>query len=239
MFGTIIIGNKSKVHARFPTLDKFSAALADIYSASKPQLTVVDGYYCQEGQKGPAAGDVVKLDLIMAGYDPVALDCTACKIIDLDPRKVVHLVKAQQKGLGTMDLTKIAYIGNSPDKVKHPFKLPKAMSVPFPVPDFITAYISKVIMKTDIRFDSIKCTLCRTCIHNCPFGAITPPAEIKKGNTPIWNKSKCQSCYCCVETCPAEAVNFKINIAKNVIKSWLGVGVFAVILCIVLLAVFL
>jgi len=93
MFGTVIIGNKSRTHARFPTLDQFSSAIADIYSAFRPQLTVVDGYLCQEG-RGPVSRDVVKMDLILASLDPVLLDTVVCRIIDLDPKCVVHLKKA-------------------------------------------------------------------------------------------------------------------------------------------------
>ena len=42
----------------------FSSALADIYSVSNPQLTIVDGYLCQEGA-GPA--DAVRTDNVSDG----------------------------------------------------------------------------------------------------------------------------------------------------------------------------
>ena len=49
MFGTIMLDEKVKIHAKFPHPEKFASALADIYSVSHPQLTVIDGYLCQEG----------------------------------------------------------------------------------------------------------------------------------------------------------------------------------------------
>jgi len=103
MFGIILLANKASIHALFPRREEFASALVDIYSVSVPQLTVVDGYLCQEGN-GPSAGDVVKLDLILAGYDPVALDTLVCKIIGLDPDRVLYLAKAEAKGLGSMAL---------------------------------------------------------------------------------------------------------------------------------------
>ncbi|MHA1507983.1 MAG: DUF362 domain-containing protein [Promethearchaeota archaeon] len=109
MFGTVLLANKAKTHAQAAVLDRFCSALADIYSVSKPQLTVIDGYICMEG-KGPSSGDAVKLDLILAGYDPVALDSVVCKIIGFDPSEVLYLAKAEQKELGSTDLEKVEII---------------------------------------------------------------------------------------------------------------------------------
>jgi uncharacterized protein (DUF362 family) len=106
MLGTLPLKQKSKVHAQFPMIQDFSSALADIYSVSNPQLTIVDGYLCQEGL-GPAAGDVVKLDLILAGFNGIALDAVACSIAGIDVSKIRHVMLAEQRGLGTTDLARI------------------------------------------------------------------------------------------------------------------------------------
>ncbi|GAI89511.1 unnamed protein product, partial [marine sediment metagenome] len=123
MFGTILLGNKARTHAKSALIERFSAALADIYSVSKPHLTVIDGYLCQEG-KGPSAGDVVKLDVIMAGYDPVALDTIVCQITGMNPNEVIHLKKAEEKRLGTMNMDNIEILGNSVQDVYRKFKIP-------------------------------------------------------------------------------------------------------------------
>jgi uncharacterized protein (DUF362 family)/NAD-dependent dihydropyrimidine dehydrogenase PreA subunit len=238
MFGTMIVGNKAKTHAQFPGINEFSSALADIYSVSKPQLTVVDGYYCQEG-RGPASGDVVKLDLVMAGYDPVALDTVACKIIDLEPLKVLHLVKAEQKGLGTMDLSQVQIIGESLEAVKHPFKIPKTASVPFRLPPKLMNYIAKSVFRATVGFDTTKCVRCGTCWHNCPTQAITPPSEMTPGHVPSWDAKKCIMCYCCAETCPHDAVHFNVNIPKNIFTSGLGPGLLLIVAAIIALLVWI
>ena len=221
MFGTVIIGNKSKMHARFPTIDQFSSALADIYSAAPPQLTVVDGYLCQEG-RGPASGDVVKLDLIMAGYGPVALDTAVCRVIDLDPKRVAHIGKAEQKGLGTMDLSRVQFLGATIEEVRRPFKIPRTAMLPFRVPQALTDYMAKVIFRATVSFNKDRCVRCGTCWQNCPTKAITPPVQLTDGTTPVWDTSRCITCYCCAETCPHDAVNFRINIPKNLFTSWVG-----------------
>jgi len=234
MFGTLVLGNKAKTHARSARIERFSAALADIYSVSKPHLTIIDGYLCQEGQ-GPSAGDVVKMDVILAGYDPVALDSIACQIIGFNPKDVIHLRMAEKKGLGTMNLDNIKILGDSVQKVYRKFKKPKIRPVSAPLPHWLADYIANVVFRASVKFNPKKCRLCGTCWENCPGKAITPPIEMKKGNTPTWFKKNCIMCYCCVELCPYEAVNFKINYVKNVFFSWATPVFMGIIVILILL----
>jgi uncharacterized protein (DUF362 family)/Pyruvate/2-oxoacid:ferredoxin oxidoreductase delta subunit len=236
MFGTLLLGNKAKTHARSARIERFSAALADIYSVSKPNLTVIDGYLCQEGQ-GPSAGEIVKMDVILAGYDPVALDTVACEITGINSNDVIHLKMAEKKGLGTMDLENINIVGNSIKEVYRKFKKPKIRPVSAPLPRWLANYIANVVFRATVRFNPDKCRLCGTCWENCPGNAIVPQVQMKKGNIPTWIKKNCIMCYCCVELCPYEAVNFKINYAKNVLMSWVGVGLISVIAILILVFV--
>ncbi|NMC05681.1 MAG: DUF362 domain-containing protein [Candidatus Lokiarchaeota archaeon] len=240
MFGTMLLGNKPRLHARFPMIDDFCAALADVYSVSKPALSVVDGYLCQEGN-GPSAGDVVKLDLILAGFDGVALDTAICKIIDLDPAKVPYLKFGARKGLGTMDLAAAVEVrGESIESAKRPFKIPPGSAVAgVPMPRFLARYLANVVFKASITFDPGRCKLCATCWRNCPVDAITPPAEMKQGNVPSWSKQKCITCYTCAETCPHEAIGFKIEPFKNAVRSPLGIAAIIALVCIIALVIWL
>ncbi|MHA1241205.1 MAG: DUF362 domain-containing protein, partial [Promethearchaeota archaeon] len=233
MFGTVLLANKAKTHAQAAVLDRFCSALADIYSVSKPQLTVIDGYICMEGQ-GPSSGDAVKLDLILAGYDPVALDSIVCKIIGFDPSEVLYLAKAEQKKLGSTDLEKVEIIGETIKDVYRKFKRPKLKPISMPLPKWLANYLGKTIFKATVKFNKEECKLCSTCWTNCPVGAITPPLEIKKGNIPKWDRKKCITCFCCVELCPHEAVKFKINYVKNALFSWIGLGCIAFLLILTL-----
>ena len=229
MFGTVLLANKAKTHAQAAVLERFCSALVDIYSISKPQLTVIDGYYCMEGQ-GPSSGDVVKLDIVLAGYDGVALDSTVCKIIGFEPSEILYLTKAEEKKLGTTDLEKVEIVGETIESVYRKFKRPKLKPISMPLPKWLADYIGKTIFKASVKFNREKCKLCSTCWTNCPVNAITPPYEIKKGNIPKWDSKKCITCFCCVELCPNEAVKFKLNYVKNAALSWMGLG------CVVFLA---
>jgi len=232
MFGTVLLSNKARVHANAATLDRFTSALVDIYSVSKPQLTIVDGYLCQEGQ-GPSKGDIVKLGIILAGFDGVALDSVICKIIGFDISDVLYLKKAESRNLGTTKLENIELLGEDLESVKRSFKKPKIHPVSIPVPHWLANYIGKTVFKARVEFDKKKCRLCGTCWDNCPVKAINPPEVIKKGNVPKWNKKKCITCYCCVELCPYQAVDFKLNFAKNFMLSWLGLSCIIIILAII------
>ncbi len=238
MFGTMLLANKTKTHAQAATLDRFTSALADIYSVSKPQLTVIDGYYAMEGQ-GPSSGDPVKMDIILAGYDGVALDRTVCDIIGFNPSEILYLAKAEQKNLGTTDISQIEYLGESVESVKRKFIPPKIRPISMPLPKWLANYVGRTIFKATVKFNRDKCKLCSTCWTNCPVGAITPPEILKKGNIPKWDKKKCITCFCCVELCPYEAVNFKINYVKNALFSWACLGFLSIFTLITLLILWL
>lgn len=238
MFGTILRINKAKTHAQFPRLERFTAALADIYSVSNPQLTIIDGYLCQEGQ-GPSSGDVVKLDLILAGYDGVALDTVVSKIIDFDPSEILYLEKAVQKNLGTMDMDRIEILGEKIESVYRKFKSPKLRPISMPLPKWLADYVGKTIFKATVKFNRKKCKLCSTCWSNCPANAISPPEEIRKGNIPKWNKKRCITCYCCAELCPHEAVEFKVNFVKNALFSWACLIFLLVLISIILFLIWI
>ncbi|MFX0043705.1 MAG: DUF362 domain-containing protein, partial [Candidatus Hodarchaeota archaeon] len=174
MFGTILRSNKAKTHAQFPRISRFTSALADIYSVSNPQLTIIDGYLCQEGQ-GPSGGDIVKLDLILAGYDGVALDTAVCKIIGFDPIEIGYLEKAEKKKLGTTNLNNIEFLGEKIGEVYRKFKHPRTTPISMPLPKWLANYVGNKIFKATVKFDSNKCKLCSTCWDNCPGNAISPP----------------------------------------------------------------
>jgi uncharacterized protein (DUF362 family)/Pyruvate/2-oxoacid:ferredoxin oxidoreductase delta subunit len=226
MFGTMLRTNKARTHSKYPSLTRFTSALTDIYSVSNPQLAIVDGYYCMEGN-GPSAGKIVKLDIVLAGFDGVAIDSTVCKIIDINPRNVKYLAFAEQKGLGTTNYEKIESRGEKIDNVQRKFKIPATIKpISAWLPRRLADYLARRAFKATITFDNEKCRLCGTCWKNCPVKAIDPPEEMKKGNVPTWDKKKCITCFCCAELCPYHAVDAKIHLVRNLIFSWFGLMLF-------------
>ncbi|MCS7120246.1 MAG: DUF362 domain-containing protein [Nitrososphaerota archaeon] len=94
--------------------------IADLASLLKPRLAVIDGIVGCEGYE--LAEKPVKMDLIIAGLDPVAVDTISALIMGFDPKKVRHIALAAKKGLGICDPNNIRVIGEPVEKVRKEFK---------------------------------------------------------------------------------------------------------------------
>jgi uncharacterized protein (DUF362 family) len=114
MFGMLPDKFKVKYHAR-----GISKVVVDINSVLPPTFTVIDGFVAMEG-RGPTDGAPVKMDLIVAGKDPVATDATASRVMGLDPHEISHIRTAHQRGIGNID--DIEIVGSQLDEVKRVFK---------------------------------------------------------------------------------------------------------------------
>jgi uncharacterized protein (DUF362 family) len=87
-------------------------AIADLVSAVKIDLTVLDASRAllNGGPSGP--GKIEKPNTIIAGRDPVAVDALGVTLVDWYGQKftgsqVKHIAAAHAMGLGTMDLNAI------------------------------------------------------------------------------------------------------------------------------------
>ncbi len=79
------------------------------YHKTLPQKLIelaqlVKGFHIVDGTIGlhggtPRVGDPIRMDLLLAGYDPIALDLIVAKIVNLDPQECPHLKLAITKGL--------------------------------------------------------------------------------------------------------------------------------------------
>jgi len=79
------------------------SAIADLGSAIRQDLIVLDGLVGQEGQ-GPLTGNPANAGIIMASADPLAMDFIASKAMGFDPSKVGHLCRyAEKRGIGIGD----------------------------------------------------------------------------------------------------------------------------------------
>jgi uncharacterized protein (DUF362 family) len=99
---------------------RLSKNIADLASAVTPHLTVIDGIIAGEGHE--TSGNPVKMNLVIAGMDPVAVDAVGAAVMKVSPMKVKHLVHSMEKGLGTCDLSHIRIIGEALDTVSKKFR---------------------------------------------------------------------------------------------------------------------
>lgn len=74
-----------------------------------PQFAIVDGIVGMEGN-GPLQGQAKNAGVLIFGDDFVSVDASAARLMKLEPRKVIHLAKADAF-LGNLADEKIAQIG--------------------------------------------------------------------------------------------------------------------------------
>ena len=85
--------------------------LSSLQRILKPKLILMDATFGMEG-RGPVAGTVKRLDVLLASPDPVALDCTAMRLVGLDPQRARHVMLAAKQGLGHSEESQIDVEGD-------------------------------------------------------------------------------------------------------------------------------
>ena len=188
MYGVVPGLTKAKYHAQFPRRGSFADMLLDILTIVRPQLYIMDGVVGMQGQ-GPGSGDPVKMDLVLASTDYVAMDISVCKILGIEPVRIPALKRARVRGLWP---ERIDYPLHSPEDVAY-----KGFRLPSTADHLLTG--KKSPKKSPVISD--KCTACGDCERICPKGAVKV-----KGRMAEINYAKCIRCYCCHEVCPEDAI---------------------------------
>ncbi|MFX1417505.1 MAG: DUF362 domain-containing protein [Promethearchaeota archaeon] len=206
-WGIIPGGLKAKYHLLGKTADKFGEVLADNFSwilKNKPKrLTIYDLEEIMQGSMGPAAGNMVKWNLILVGTDELALDIVALEIGKLKAKNVPHIKNAIERNLGVGDLNNIEIVGMSLEEAKKQtpkFNVPGSTMTNFI--SYITGHFAYKVMKKIPDLIKVKCVQCGQCAQNCPAEAI----KFVEENYPIFLREKCISCLCCFELCPENAI---------------------------------
>ena len=96
-----------------------SEKIADLASVVRPRVSVVDGIIAGEGHE--TAGSPVKMDLVIAGLDPVAVDTVGAAVMGFDLLTAKHIALAAEKRLGICDLDRIRILGKPIEDVKREF----------------------------------------------------------------------------------------------------------------------
>jgi uncharacterized protein (DUF362 family) len=98
-------------------------AIADMSSALRPHLSIIDGTIGMEGL-GPSAGRPKPLGVVLAGVDAFAADALACGIMGISAYDVPHLRIGAQRGYGVIELDSIGAHPRNWKDVRNPFALP-------------------------------------------------------------------------------------------------------------------
>jgi len=116
MFGILPDKKRIKYH---PILEKVLVELCKIYSN---QLIIVDGIHAMEGH-GPTRGKVVKMNVLISGTNPAAVDRMICEIMGIPLEDVPH-IKYACKILNPGNI-QIKCNGVKFEKIVRNFKRPK------------------------------------------------------------------------------------------------------------------
>ena len=100
----VLGGNRGQIHTGFD--DK----IVDANLARPSHLTVLDAtrILVAHGPQGGRIEDVRFPGTVVAGADIVAVDAYATRFFGSEPAKIGHIRRAAERGLGTMDVGKIA-----------------------------------------------------------------------------------------------------------------------------------
>ena len=105
-------------------LTNLAAAMMDLWSVVKADLSIADLIRPMEGYGPHTTGNPVDFGCIVASQDPVALDATVCRMIGLPIEDVDYFEAAHERGLGNIAKDNIEIRGNSIEEVYKPLHLP-------------------------------------------------------------------------------------------------------------------
>jgi uncharacterized protein (DUF362 family) len=96
-------------------------SIVDIALTRTPDLAVVDGIVGMEGD-GPLNGTAKHVGALIMGSDPLAVDATCCRLMQLDPEKIAYLVLGYRKKLGLLRAAEIKQLGEAVEALAQPFE---------------------------------------------------------------------------------------------------------------------
>jgi len=214
-FGCIPGSLKGEFHVKLPSAVDFARMLVDLNSFLKPRLYVMDGIIAMEGN-GPRGGKAKPMKVLLFSTDPVALDATVCRMVDINPEFVPTTKLGKDAGMGTWKADEIEIIGEPLDSfISKDFDIKREEVKPYKKGK--TSNIIKNAFVPKPFIVEAKCTRCGTCVNVCP---VNPKAvnwhDGNKKNPPSYNYEQCIRCYCCQELCPEGAVELKVPLLRKI-----------------------
>jgi len=205
--------------------------IVDLFQALRNQVkyAVVDGTYAANQVKpsgpyyGPIEpGEIVKMDLIIAGKDPVAVDAVTSRVMGFDPKKIKILNIAAERALGEIENIEIVGEEAKPfkkfkasfkgriisfmsriwtTKVLNPIVHPLAKKLFGP--QMVTLGKAQEEVSEDKKGEVVligECDGCGVCVKSCKVNNI----QLVNGKPVIGDR--CIKCFICVEVCPKSAL---------------------------------
>jgi len=241
----VVGAQKSHLHAKAKSIEEFSALMVDIYQAvPRPMLHIMDATRGMDGQMGPSGGRVLKLGMLLAARDGVAMDAVMAVMAGCEPGDIPMIRIAGERGLGPIEVeatgsSKAQKLkggeessraqqrkGSAGSSKAQELKI-KVIGDCAPIPGFrmpsmagartaggLSSIFYPLLLRRPIPLPE-RCTRCKECFKTCPAQAISMKP------TPVIDRKKCISCFCCAEVCPERAFRipgFKEALWRNITR---------------------
>lgn len=215
-FGCIPGALKGEFHVKLASAIDFARMLVDLNAFLKPRLYVMDGIIAMEGN-GPRGGKARPMNVLLFSTDPIALDATVCRMIDIDPEFIPTIYLGVNAKMGTGKKEEIELVGDPFESfVNKDFDVKREPVLPYSRGTGSSFMRNTLVPKPFIRAE--KCTRCGTCVKACP---VDPKAvdwhDGDKKNPPSYKYERCIRCYCCQELCPESAVELRVPLLRRIL----------------------
>ena len=196
---------KGAYHSQLQRPADFARMLIDLNKFLNPRLYIMDGIMAMEGN-GPMNGDPKKMNLLLLSPDPVALDATVCRLVDVNPEYSYTVSLGMKAGHGTYKSSEITLLGDPLESfIARDFNINRN-----PISNIrgegVFSFDNDAGVSRPYIADE-NCRRCGICIDICP---ISPKAVDWKDNDrtrpPAHDYSRCIRCFCCQEMCPHGAI---------------------------------
>jgi Pyruvate/2-oxoacid:ferredoxin oxidoreductase delta subunit len=201
MYGCVHGFHKAAGHTRHPDSKSFGAMLAKLERGVKPRLHIMDGVVAMEGN-GPASGDPVKMNVILASGDPYALDEVFCRLIALNPALVPTNTHAPDRDVVIRTpLGEISWLDAFRQYGVSGFRVDR--SVDAKTAGGADNRLTKAMQQRPVIQKDL-CQSCKVCVESCPLSG---KALNMQGQYPVYDYDQCIRCFCCQEMCPHGAIS--------------------------------
>ncbi|MGD0021626.1 MAG: DUF362 domain-containing protein [Smithellaceae bacterium] len=125
VYGTV----RSAVHRKASEFEPTgtASAIVDMVKANKIGLNVIDATMAMQGQ-GPSVsqgGNLIKMNLIIAGTNPLATDLVAAHAMGFEPDEIDTFKWAHKAGMKPDEIDDIQIVGEKLSDVRRPFEKPQ------------------------------------------------------------------------------------------------------------------
>lgn len=131
------ISATGRVWARWPWFEQEGVeahhkSVAELYRQASCDVSVVDGMMAMQGD-GPVQGSAVRMGVVLAGFDAVAVDAVAVTLMGFDPSEIGYLKICNEERLGSIDMSQInvppMQMAHLMRELERPFGLESKLSI--------------------------------------------------------------------------------------------------------------